>query len=234
MFLSIIDAFAETASFRMPETHTFHKTLPLPPYTSCVGMLGAALGLSLQETFQWVADRGVRVGVSGRDRGGFKDLWKYRKVKSNEVISDVLLREYRVDLSLRLVFGLEDQGTTEEIVAVFQRPVYALTAGNSDSLMVIRSARMLNMDPEPLKMLSFCVTPGDLFGRYEVDRNLLNTPITETIRALQVVSLPVAFTFDGERREVATRETFTFVGHPITLTEPVEGFLIDDKPVVLR
>ena len=116
----------------------------------------------------------------------------------------------------------------------FQRPAYALTAGHSDSLMAVRSVRHLQLNPERVTDLSFCVVPGDLSGRYSVDPAVLRAPITETLRALQIVSLPVAFAFEEERREVAAREPFTFVGHPITLTEPVEGFVIDDTPVVLR
>lgn len=235
MWLALIETYAETASFRLPETHTFHKTLPLPPYTSCVGLLGASLGLPLPDAYAWVEEHGVQIGVAGRDRGWFKDLWKYQKVKTDQVISDVLLREYRVDLTCQFVYAVEDRETAEAIADAFRKPAYPLTAGHSDSLLIVRSSTVAERDPVPLDCLSFCVVPGDLSSRYRVPENLLTElPLTATIRAPQVVSLPTAFVFEGDRRDVITRETFTFVGHPIELNEPMSGFLCNERTVVLR
>ena len=54
MFSFSITAKAITASFRVPETHTFHQTLPLPPKTTIIGMIGAALGKRLNEAHAFV------------------------------------------------------------------------------------------------------------------------------------------------------------------------------------
>ena len=234
MYLVVVQAFAETASFRLPEAHTFHKTLSLPPYTGGVGLLGAALGQSMADVQTFVEENGVGIGASGRDRGGFRDLWKYRKVKSGDVISDVLIREYRVDLSFAAVYGTETEDTARQITEAFQNPTYALTAGHSDSLMRIRSVKIHNATLEPLDALAFCICPGDLTGQYRPDRSIFERPITESIRAPSVAYLPTRFVFEGERRSVATREPFTFVGHMIELMKPVEGFKIDGMSVVLR
>lgn len=229
MHLVLIQAFAETASFRLPETHTFHKTLPLPSYTSCMGLLGAALGYGLEESQQFVEENKVRVGVGGRDRGTFKDLWKYRKVKSGEVISDVLLREYVVDLSLGLVYGAEDKSTVQRIAQAFNDPVYALTAGHSDSLLVLCSIELMEADWEPLESVHFCAVPLDMTGAYQADKSVLDLPLTESIRAPQVFNLPVRFSFEGERRTIAGREFFTYIGHPIQVKEPIEGFSLRSR-----
>jgi len=224
MHLVLIQAFAETASFRLPETHTFHKTLPLPSYTSCIGLLGAALGYGLEESQQFVEENEVRVGVGGRDRGTFKDLWKYRKVKSGEVVSDVLLREYVVDLSLALVYGTENNAMAQRIARGFNDPVYALTAGHSDSLLVLCSVELMETDWEPLESVYFSAVPQDMTGAYQADKSVLDLPLTESIRAPQVFNLPVRFNFEGERRTIAEREFFTYIGHPIQAKEPIEGF----------
>ncbi len=224
MHLVLIQAFAETASFRLPETHTFHKTLPLPSYTSCIGLLGAALGYGLEESQRFVEENKVCVGIGGRDRGTFKDLWKYRKVKSGEVVSDVLLREYIVDLSLALVYGTEDNAMAQRIARGFNDPVYALTAGHSDSLLVLYSVELMETDWEPLESVYFCAVPQDMTGAYQADESVLDLPLTESIRAPQVFNLPVRFSFEGERRTIAGREFFTYIGHPIQVKKPIEGF----------
>jgi len=36
MYLFKLKAFAVTASFRIPESHTFQQTLPLPPITTLI------------------------------------------------------------------------------------------------------------------------------------------------------------------------------------------------------
>ena len=133
----------------------------------------------------------------------FKDLWKYHKVKSGEVISDVLLREYVVDLSLALVYGTEDNAMAQRIARGFNDPVYALTAGHSDSLLVLCSVELMETDWEPLESVYFCAVPHDMTGAYQADKSVLDLPLTESIRAPQVFNLPVRFNFEGERRTIA-------------------------------
>ena len=234
MFLVALEMYAETASFRVSETHTFHKTLALPPYTTCVGLLGAALGLEMESAQSYVKENGISIGVAGQDRGEFRDLWKYRKVKSKETISDVLIREYRVDLTCLVVYGTQSKESADVIADGFQDPVYALTAGHSDSLIYLRNIEVLEADPIPLQNLENCVVPGDIAQLYKPDESILDLPITQKIRPASTAHLPVSFSFDGDKRTVQIREPFTFVGNQITLSEPIDGFLVNDYQVVLR
>ena len=234
MFLVTLEIYAETASFRVSETHTFHKTLALPPYTTCVGLLGAALGLDMEAAQSYVNETGTSIGVAGHDRGEFRDLWKYRKVKSGETISDVLIREYRVDLTCWVVYGTQTQEAADAIAGGFHDPVYALTAGHSDSLIYVRSVAVIEAEPKPLASLENCLVPGDLTRLYQPDQSVFDLPITQKIRPPVMTHLPVSFSFDGDRRTVQAREPFTFVGNRITLSEPVEGFEVYDQSVVLR
>ena len=232
MFLVALEMYAETASFRVSETHTFHKTLALPPYTTCVGLLGAALGLDMESAQSYVEENGISIGVAGHDRGEFRDLWKYRKVKSKETISDVLIREYRVDLTCLVVYGTQSKESADVIANGFQDPVYALTAGHSDSLIHLRKIEVLETDPIPLQNLENCLVPGDL--QYQPNESILDLPITQKIRPASTAHLPVSFSFDGDKRSVQIREPFTFVGNQISLSEPVDGFVINGYKVVLR
>jgi len=78
------------------------------------------------------------------------------------------------------------------------------------------------------------VVPEDLIGQYEPDRSIFELPITETVKAPLVAHLPVRFEFDGARRTVVARESFTFVGHPIQLKTPIQGYQIGNQVVALR
>ena len=234
MFLVIFEMYAETASFRVPETHTFHKTLSLPPYTTCVGLLGAALGLDMEAAQGYAEENNISIGVAGHDRGEFRDLWKYRKVKTGENISDVLIREYRVDLTCVVVYGMQTKELADMISDGFYDPAYALTAGNSDSLIHVRKIASIEADPMPLQSLENCLVPGDLTQIYQPDASIFDLPITQKVRPPTLAHLPVSFSFDEKKRTVQAREPFTFVGNRITLSEPVDGFKIYNQTVVLR
>lgn len=236
MHLAVVKAFAESASFRLPETHTFHKTLPLPPRTTIVGILGAALGLTAESAQEWVETHQVKLGVAGRHRGQMKDLWKYRKIKTMEVISDVLLREHLIDLVMTLVYAAEDSSVAEQIIGGFQNPVYALTAGPSDSLLKVRETLLIgNASITPTTIFQFCVIPGDITsaGRYRPDPDVLRGPIIESVRAPWVAHLPVRFAYEGSRREVAARGPFSFIGNRIHLTEPLDAYHVGGEAIAV-
>ena len=76
-----LTGYAETASFRVPETHTFHQTLPLPPRTTIVGVLGAAMGLEFMEAMSWVDKNEIWVGIRGKATGFMRDFWSFDKLK---------------------------------------------------------------------------------------------------------------------------------------------------------
>src|SRR6059058_2442297 len=98
MAIVVVEAVAPVASWRAPEALTYHRTLPLPPYTSLVGTLGAALGLGLPDAYTFVSERSLRLGVGGWHEGQGRDLWKFQKLESvaegKDIKTDVLLREF--------------------------------------------------------------------------------------------------------------------------------------------
>src|SRR3954469_1266781 len=146
MPIVVAEAVAPVASWRPPEALTYHRTLPLPPYTSLVGVVGAARGLSLPDAYRFVADSGLRLGVGGWSEGRARDLWKYQKLESisegKEITSDVLLREYWIDARLVLVVECPDEPTAESIADGLRRPRYPMTAGTSDALLKVTDVRV--------------------------------------------------------------------------------------------
>lgn len=234
MYLFTVEGIANTASFRIPESHTFQQTLPLPPITTLIGLVGAALGLSFEDAMRFREENGLSLGVIGRHQGEIRDLWKYHKIKTEEVISDVLLREYLVDFKMKLSVGVKDVEIASRVRDSFLNPYYALTLGNSDDLLKICKVGQIEEIEDSLSSeFQNTVLPGDHTGVYEPMLDLENTPITETVRAPQVFLLPTAFRFKGNERRVSQREHFTFVGSPIQLKEPIPAFQVEGDTVVL-
>ena len=234
MYLFTVEGIANTASFRIPESHTFQQSLPLPPITTLIGLVGAALGLDFKEAMQFREDNGLYLGIIGKHSGQFRDLWKYHKIKTDEVISDVLLREYLVDFRMRLTVGSENAEVVAQVRESFLNPHYALTAGNSDDLLKIcKVGQIESLKSCPSSEFQNTVLLGDHTGVYEPILDLKNTLITETICAPQVFLLPTTFNFAGNERRVSRREHFTFVGSPIRLKESIPAFQIEGEAMVL-
>ena len=234
MYCFHIKVFAVTASFRIPESHTFQQSLPLPPPTTLTGLMGAAMGLSFESAVRFRESNGLHFGVAGTHRGVFKDLWKYRKIKSKAVITDVLLREYLTDLEMSLYIASESRLTVSQVRASFLSPCYALTAGNSDDLLKIRNvSKIIDINEIPVADFQQTILPGNHVDNYNPLANLEHLPITESIRSPQVYLLPTAFEFKGKERRISCREHFTFVGSSVTLKKPIPGIRINDEAVVL-
>lgn len=223
MFCFAVELFAVSASFRLPEAHTFQQTLPLPPLTTLIGMAGAASGLDFPAAMA-LREQGLRVGVLGQHGGEARDLWKYQKIKAGEVISAVLTREILTDLELRLLYAFPRRPEAEALRQAFASPVYALTAGTSDDLVKIRRVSPVTAsEPEPLGQLEQTLLPGDHSQNFASSIAPNRIPIHQTLRPPQVFLLPTAFSFSGQERRISERKPFTFVDTPIQLKKPVIG-----------
>src|SRR4051794_34996326 len=126
MPIVVIEAVAPWASWRPPEALTYHRTLPLPPYTTQVGLLGAALGLGLRDAYQFVGEHGLRLGVGGWHDGRARDLWKFQKLeraeKDGSDASDIVIRECWIDSRLALVVEAPEALAAARIAKAFREP----------------------------------------------------------------------------------------------------------------
>ena len=229
MFAFIVKGFSVTASFRIPESHTFQQTLPLPPITTLTGLMGAATGLGFEEAMAFREQKNILFGIIGSSKGEMKDLWKYNKIKSAESLKDVLIREYLTDFSLTIALASKNQAILSEVRDCFCNPRYALTLGNSDDLLKIKYiGSIVGAVDEQYSVFENTILAGDQTLDYESAIDLKNTPITYRIRAPQVFLLPTAFNFNGEERRVRERKQFTFVGSPIKLKNPISAYKVED------
>ncbi|MGV8129948.1 MAG: CRISPR-associated protein Cas5 [Methanolinea sp.] len=245
MYAFFVSGKATTASFRVPETHTYHQTLPLPPKTTVIGMMGAALGLVLQDAHAYSRTHGIQIGVYGSHKGLMRDLWNYRKVTGKEKSYtpidiknrrhySILIREYLTDCDFTFFFGAASKESLADIRDAMARPVYALTAGNSDDLLKIAAISPIQeVNEEPITQFDHTILPGDVSAECQPAIDFRTLPVTQTVDTPQVFLLPTQFAFNGNRRTVVERMPFTFVGSPVTLTAPVPGYVFGGKHIVM-
>ena len=222
MPIVVAEAVAPVASWRPPEALTYHRSLPLPPYTALVGVVGAALGLDLADAYQFIMDRELRLGVGGWCEGRARDLWKYQKLESiaegKEIKSDVLLREQGIDARLIFVIECGDDVSAEAVALALSRPRYPLTAGTSDALLKVVAVRIDHEPPRSSRRLAFSMVYGELPTLYKLAKDLDEIPLSREVRAPAIERLPTGFVFDPvEPRRLSGRDLVTFVFDPVEL-----------------
>lgn len=234
----VVEAAAPWASWRPPEALTYQRCLSLPPYTTLVGMLGAALGLGLPETYRFIEDRSIRLGVGGWFEGHARDLWKFQKLKDKEVESDVLLREVRIDARLVLVFEILDPLVTRTVADAFKAPAFPLTAGPSDALLKVVGVRAESIEPVATRSVVHTLIFREILPSYDLHGSLDELPLHRSIRAPLVERLPTGFGFEPDgRRRLAGRAIVSFVGDAINLDprdDAVVGYPVTPRASILR
>jgi CRISPR-associated protein Cas5t len=234
----IVEAVAPLASWRPPEALTYHRTFPLPPYTTLVGVLGAAMGLDLQSAYRFAAAHELQLGVGGRHEGEARDLWKFQKLKDQTIERDILLRELLIDMRMALVVACRESDVAESIAAAFQHPAYPLTAGTSDSLLQPVRVSVAQAEREETFQPLFALVFGEISPTYVPYAKLQDIPLMRSVRAPSVERIPTGFAFDDAgNRSLAGRSLVTFVSDPIRIdpgAKPVVGYRVDPQSSFLR
>ncbi|MCD4779103.1 MAG: CRISPR-associated protein Cas5 [Candidatus Omnitrophica bacterium] len=212
----IVKAVSETASFRIPEYHNFHKTLPLPPFTTLIGLAGAALGKEYRDAQEFFKVNEFSLGVSGRMFGRATDLWKAKSTKKKNTEGTVIRREFNYGNQYSLVFA-GNKSTIELLANAFNYPEYPLSMGLSDSLLKVINVQVL--DDKCLcdsNHLQHCILLGNFMDHIsfdlDLDKKYVFTPITSPVS----YNLPNAFIFfDDGSRKIKGRQEYTFIGNQV-------------------
>lgn len=207
----IIELACQSCSFRNPEFQNFHKTYELPPPTTLIGLAGAALGLSPKESQDFFESE-FEFGISGYTRGKTNDLWKYQKLKGKAFISDILTREILFNGFFVLAFVSENQYKIEKLHQAFKKPVFALTLGNSDSLVKVIQVSVIT-DFIECNELKNCLVEGNVMNEVLDQPNGLEFSLKDGVDPLSY-EIPVAFEYDSDYgvRKVVRRKEFSFIG----------------------
>ena len=233
MYLLHIELRGLTASFRVPHMFKYHRSLPLPPYTSVVGMFGAAIGKDIATTQEVFKSLGLKVGIAGSYAGGCNDTWRVLTTKNPE--NDVVERQILYKPKYHVVF-CGDKAAVSFCEAAFRHPIYPLSLGRPDDLSNAIVHGASECEPEDLHVLRNTVVVG--VHSVQIDESLfdINDP-TDPGPCTSLYRLPVHFLFVNGfsyHRTADDYRDFMFIGnHKIALREPVTGFKIKaDKEII--
>jgi len=226
-------------SFRQPDFHTYHRTLPLPPKTTVAGMLGSALGISPKTVNdEWVKSNRFFMGVVGKSHGKANDLWQIRKYESKQIAAykkgsadtpyktAVIVRELLYDSHFSIYLTFEDDDDFKLIVDSLQNPVWALSLGREDELVKISEINVVDITEKDNLYFRNTILPFDVNeGDYKLDLNQIGKGNLLT-EAPRIVKVPVTFTYkkDSEVREADYFNIYTFVGDVPLQPERSTGF----------
>lgn len=222
-------------SYRQPDFHTYHKTLPLPPKTTIAGLIGSALGVSpVEVNEEWLLKDRFKMGIIGTSNGQTNDLWQIRKYESKQIKAfqtgkettpyktAVIVRELLFQSQITLYLTFTNESDFNTVRNAFLSPKWALSLGREDELIKIESIENIEL---PLvnnhHRLKETVIMGDLV---ELDYRLqLNANLSDNLlkAAPKTVSLPVSFVTqkDSEVRQGNDFRKFTYVGNLPILIE---------------
>lgn len=211
MVYIVVELACQTCSFRNPEFQNFHKSFELPPPTTIIGMAGAALGLSPKKAQEFF-DNQFEYGISGIHRGKSNDLWKYRKLKGKDFISDVLTKELFFEAKYFIVFGHKRKEKLSELKNAFMNPVYALTLGNSDELVKVLKTKFIN-ETIDCDILENCLVEGNLINEVLGNPKGIEFSLKDGVDPLSY-EIPISFSYESDYgvRKVNARKEFSFIG----------------------
>ncbi len=213
-------------SFRQPDFHTYHKTLPLPPKTTVAGMIGSALGIGPKTiNDEWLKTGRFQMGIVGKANGKANDLWQIRKYETKQIAAynkgnadtpyktAVIVRELLYGSEFIIYLAFKDENDFNLVHQKLQNPSWALSLGREDELISIKGITKVDLEEEPDTTFQNTVLPYDVNEKkYKIilgqvtGRNLLSD-------APKTVKLPVTFSHkkDSEVREADAFQMFTFV-----------------------
>lgn len=220
----IVEVVSETATFRDPEFQNFHRTYRLPPPSTLVGIAGAALGKSAKAAQDFFLAGDWRMGICGSSDAVFKDLWKFRKLDGKGSRS-VLTREILFRNHFLFVFSSSNRAEVEELAEAFQHPIYALTAGNSDSLLKIRNVDVVDASVTESQEVAHCWVPGDVLQTVLEGASTKSDFSIYTSSEPTLFDLPMHFAYQSEYgiRNIRYRKQFSFIGAPMRLNYSIQG-----------
>lgn len=229
-------------SFRQPDFHTYHKTLPLPPKTTVAGMLGAALGISPKEVNdKWLETNRFKMGIIGNANGKTNDLWQIRKYEGKQISAfkkfreevekgqskeeyavttpyktAVIVRELLYACEFLVYFSFTDDSDYQLIKTHLKNPVWALSLGREDELIKIETVEDVEIEEKENVFLHNTMLPHNSFNeKYEIDLSKQRIGGNLLSEAPKIIKLPMTFSQKegSEAREAMSFQDFTFVSH---------------------
>jgi len=124
----------DLACFRNPATLSFFETFLCPQRTTILGLIGASLGYSEEDTYEVLAKK-LKVGIEILEINGFaREITKLRNLKGKEEERTPTMRNLLVRPKYRIYLGLEENELFQKISRAIKEPKFPLYLGGSDFL----------------------------------------------------------------------------------------------------
>lgn len=213
-------------SFRQPDFHTYHKTLPLPPKTTIAGMLGSALGISPKEVNdEWLKKDRFKVGIVGKANGKANDLWQIRKYETKQIAAynkgteatpyktAVIVRELLYASEFNIYLSFSERQDQDIVFKKLINPECALSLGREDELIRIIETKQIGLGELEELVFVNTILPYDINDNQYSLPNLNFSGGNILNEAPKTVKLPISFAYKAtsETREADTFQIFTFV-----------------------
>ncbi len=226
MHLLHIEVSGLTASFRVPHMYKYHRSLPLPSYTTIVGIFGAAIGKDMQTSQELFKYFNLKVGVAGASMSRYNDTWRVLTTKNSE--RDVIERETLFKPKYHIIFYGEKK-IIQLCEKSFKSPIYPISLGRPEDIANIAVHDIIEQEPEELEVLRNTVISG--MPALQVEDTLFNIEDpTDPGPCIMLYRLPVNFKFkDGfsYERTADDYRDFTFIGNnEVKVENCVQGFRV--------
>lgn len=176
----------------------------------------------------------IEVGVVLKGMGGrIKDLWMIQKAGGGEIVRSPIVREQLFRARYYIYVRARDTTFLEEVSAALQSPVYALSLGRDDELVVIKN----NPEDWPITLLPLSppITLRSVLLPFNISKLKHRVTLKPGVvmRPHVVENLPNRFVLNNGIREPNNRSEFTFLtGYEILLDEPIEAYSDGEYNVV--
>lgn len=190
----------------------YQRTYKFPPKPTVIGLLGAALGyedIQLAQLYNSILTGIILCSYEGLAR----DLWGITKLKAGRSAEHAVVVREMLHHPIYSLYFAPSSGEVrlDDMKAAFANPVYPLTLGRSDELVVVRASKMVNLEPAPKDACyRNTVIPFD-YRKHRHELEKVDTS-SELVELPQVFRLPMAYSYDKtRRRKVAKYEVLTHV-----------------------
>jgi len=188
-------------SFRIASGIKYHRTYHVPPKTTLIGLLGAAMGLedvNLAPLFGSVTTN----AILSKFNGTASDLWLITKLKASvKPESSPIIREMLFEPEYAIYYSTTDSShiQLDDIINAFYDPEYALSLGRSDEMIELKEIRKVTLQPISNGYFKNTILPfnyKDFFDSYE------NVPMLQgqSFSLPNVVNIPISFKIENSVR----------------------------------
>ena len=201
---------------RNPLYHTYQKTLPFPPKTTIVGLINNAMGGNIEDHCKLLKELKVSV-VINKIAGVVSDVWRYRKIKTWEIESDICVREFLFKPEFTIYVVGEH---LEKMRGCLTNPKRILYLGRDDNLVLLKNVESVNLRKKKSARIDSVVDFD-----FTTKPHKINVKEGEEMIKPTVVSLPLEFRPEEERRIPTKKMAFSFwYGVDVIFTEGIECF----------